>query len=128
MHRVRDLFGLLSIRDVIVMQSVLQILEFRGFDKRLRAFFLDVRKFVNFCLRFFMLGFSQLLSQRAYFILGKGRAAMSSNVRGFRNFSFRLGFVFVIVFEFKFVTSSFRFTDILWIGDGCRTEECFRRQ
>ncbi len=68
-----------------------------------------------------MLGFSQLLSQRAYFILGKRRAAMSSNVRGLRSFSFRLGFVFV----FKFVTSSFRFTDILWIRNGRGTEECF---
>ena len=124
MHGVRDLFSLLSIRHVIVVQSVLQILEFRGFDERLRPFFLDVRKFVNFRLRFFMLGFSQLLSQRAYFILGKGRAAMSASVRGFRNFSFRLGFVF----GFEFVVSDFRFADFLRIGDGRRTQECFRRQ
>ena len=104
MHGVRDFFSLFGIRHVIVVQSVLQILEFGGFDERFRAFFLDLRKLVDLRLRFFMLGFSQLLGQRAYFVLGKGRAAMSSNVRGLRNFSFRFGFVF----GFEFVVSNFR--------------------
>src|SRR5713101_3220601 len=126
MHRVRDLFSLLSIRNVIVVQSVLQVLELRGFDERLRGCFLDVRKLVNFRLRLFMLCFSQLLSQSAYFILGKRRAAMSSNVRGLRNFSF--GLRLRLVFGFEFVASNFRLADFLWIGDWRGTQKCFCRQ
>ena len=122
MHRVRDVFGLFSIRHVIVVQSVLQILEFGGFDEGFRAFFLDLRKLIDFRLRLFMLGFGQLLGQRAYFIIGKSPAVMCNNVRSFRNFSFGLGFVF------KFTIGNFRRTRLLCISDRRGTEDRFGRK
>ena len=107
-HGVRRRFGIGGFIFVIVVQRILQFIEFRGFDERLGdRFFRFVTSF-GLRLRFFVLGFGKLFGERGHFLVGKARAVVGMGFRRFRNFGFgpQLGQLF------DFFAGNHRFDDL----------------
>ena len=83
-HFVGRCFGFGSLILVIVMQRVLQIVEFRRFDELVRDRFFRFFPVFGLRLRFFVLGLGQLFGERGYFLVGKARAVVGLDFWGFR--------------------------------------------
>ena len=102
MRGIRRCFGVGGFMLMIVIQRILQFIEFRCFDERFGGRFFRFFPFFGLRLRFFVLGFGKLFGERGCFILGKDRAVVGMGFRRLRKFVFGLGQVFGLEFEMLF--------------------------